>query len=102
MHILIIMLHTDRTNGNPSSVLNSVPPLSGDGSNLGHYGAEIVTPELRVVSACGGRAFNLFGDQPPRLVGMIDIIVNVHLRGGPVSYNPSASMGRISLLSRCL
>ena len=48
-----LMLHTNR-NRNPSSVLNSIPLTSGDGSDLGHYCAEIVTLELRTVSVGGG------------------------------------------------
>ena len=45
---------TDRTDRNPSSVLNSIPLTSGDRSDRGHYCAEIITLELRVVSVSGG------------------------------------------------
>jgi len=49
----MLMLHTDRTNRNPSSVFNPIPLTSGDGGDLGHYRAEIVTLGLRVVSVSG-------------------------------------------------
>ena len=51
-----LLLHTDRTNRNPSSVLilNLIPLASGDCSDLSHYCAEIVTLGLLVVSVSGG------------------------------------------------
>ena len=49
-----LILHTNRTNRNPSSVLNSIPLTSGDGSEFGHHRAEIIALEFRMVSVSGG------------------------------------------------
>jgi len=48
------MLHTDRKYTNSSTVFNSISPTSGDGSDLGHYRAKIITLRLRMLSASGG------------------------------------------------
>ena len=57
----MLMLHTDRTNGNHSSVFNPIPLTSGDGGDLGYYRAEIVTLGLCMVSVSRG----LPGRVPP-------------------------------------
>jgi len=49
-----LILRTNRTNRNPSSVFNPIPLTSGDGSDFGHYRAEIIALRLRVVSVSGG------------------------------------------------
>jgi len=41
-------------------------------------------------------------DQPPCLEGVIDSTVEVHLRGQPVNWSSSVSMGGIPLLCRYL
>jgi len=49
-----LMLHTNRTNRNPLSGFNPIPITSDDGSDFGHYRAEIITLRLRVMSLNGG------------------------------------------------
>ena len=52
---MALMLHAKRTNGLPSSILNSILPASGgDGGDLSHYRTEVVALGLRMLSARGG------------------------------------------------
>ena len=49
-----LILRTNGTNRNPSSIFNPIPLTSGDGSGFGHYRAKIIALRLRVVSVSGG------------------------------------------------